>query len=114
MTKPPLGRTRLRAAWILAVVVDALQIGVFPLTIEGAVSPLNDALDLVAMVALVSLLGWHWSFLPSLVAELVPGLDLAPTWTIAVALATRGRSAVPAGSPAPKVINPELLPPEEP
>jgi hypothetical protein len=41
---------------------------------------------------LVALVGWHWAFLPSFVAELVPGLDLVPTWTVAVWLATRGRA----------------------
>jgi hypothetical protein len=35
------------------------------------------------------LLGWHWAFVPSFLAELVPGLDLVPTWTLAVLIATR-------------------------
>jgi hypothetical protein len=34
---------------------------------------------------LIYLLGWHWEFLPSFVAKLVPGVDLVPCWTIAVA-----------------------------
>jgi hypothetical protein len=38
------------------------------------------------------LLGFHWAFLPSFVTEAVPWLNLAPLWTLAVALATRGRS----------------------
>jgi hypothetical protein len=33
---------------------------------------------------LVHLLGWHWEFLPSFFAKLVPGVDLVPFWTIAV------------------------------
>jgi hypothetical protein len=78
-------RSRFRAAIILAVTVDALQIIAFPLLAEGALSPLDDILDLVAAVLLVRLLGWHWEFLPSLVAELVPGVDLIPFWTLAVA-----------------------------
>jgi hypothetical protein len=36
------------------------------------------------MVALIRLTGWHWEFLPSFIAELVPGLDLVPFWTLAV------------------------------
>jgi hypothetical protein len=32
----------------------------------------------------VRLLGWHWEFLPAFAAELVPGVDLVPFWTIAV------------------------------
>ncbi len=43
----------------------------------------------VALV-LMRLLGWHWALLPSLVAEMVPGLNLVPTWTAAVLFITRG------------------------
>ena len=71
-------RSRFRAAMILAVTVDALQIVAFPLFAEGVISPLDDILDLVAAFVLVRLLGWHWEFLPSLLAELVPGVDLIP------------------------------------
>ena len=34
---------------------------------------------------LTYLLGWHWEFLPSFLAKLVPGVDLVPLWTLAVA-----------------------------
>src|ERR1700738_3924119 len=34
---------------------------------------------------MVHLLGWHWEFLPSFFAKLVPGVDLVPFWTMAVA-----------------------------
>ena len=70
---------------ILAIAADALQICVFPLFGEGALSPANDVLDLAVAAALVHLLGWHWEFLPSFAAELVPGVDLVPFWTFAVA-----------------------------
>src|ERR1700746_1111383 len=80
-----LDRRRSRAAMMLAVTGDALQILAFPLFAEGAVSPLDDVLDIAAAVALVRLLGWQWEFLPSLAAELVPGVDLIPFWTLAVA-----------------------------
>lgn len=80
-----LSRSRFRAAVILAVAADALQIVVFPLFAEGGLSPYDDALDLTVAAVLVHLLGWHWEFLPTFVAELVPGLDLVPFWTLAVA-----------------------------
>ena len=38
--------------------------------------------------ALIKLLGFHWALLPTLAAEAVPALDLAPTWTAAVFLLT--------------------------
>jgi len=61
---------------ILAMAADALQIFVFPLFVEGALSPADDVLDLAVAAALVRRLGWHWEFLPAFVAELVPGVDL--------------------------------------
>ena len=74
-----------RAAMMLAIIADALQIVVFPLFVEGALSPADDILDFVIAAVLVRLLGWHWEFLPSFLAKLVPGVDLVPFWTIAVA-----------------------------
>ena len=55
-------------------------------------SPLNDALDLVVGAVLVVLVGWHFAFLPTFVAELVPALNIFPTWTTAVLFVTRGRN----------------------
>jgi hypothetical protein len=77
--------TSFRVAMILAIIADALQIVVFPLFVEGAVSPADDILDLGVGAALVYLLGWNWEFLPSFLAKLVPGVDLVPFWTLAVA-----------------------------
>ena len=76
---------RLRAAMILAVVADVVQLIVFPLFVEGAASPADDVLDLAIGGVLTWLLGWHWEFAPSFLAKLVPGVDLVPLWTLAVA-----------------------------
>ena len=70
---------------IIAIIADALQIILLPLFVEGAESPADDILDLGVGAALVYLLGWHWEFLPSFIAKLVPGVDLVPFWTMAVA-----------------------------
>jgi hypothetical protein len=69
---------------ILAIAADAFQIVVFPLFVEGAPSPLDDILDFGVGAVMVRLLGWHWEFLPSFIAKLVPGVDLVPFWTLAV------------------------------
>ena len=76
---------RFQAALVLAIIADALQIVVFPLFVEGALSPATDMLDFGIAAVLVHLLGWHWEFLPSFLAKLVPGVDLVPFWTFAVA-----------------------------
>jgi len=78
-----------RAAMVLAIVADALQLVVFPLFVEGALSPADDILDLAIAAVMVRLLGWHWEFLPSFLAKLVPGVDLVPFWTLAVLSARR-------------------------
>jgi len=78
-------RTRFRAAMALAIVADVLQLAVFPVFVEGAESPPDDILDFCVAAVLVYLLGWHWEFLPSVLGKLVPGVDLVPFWTMAVA-----------------------------
>jgi hypothetical protein len=76
---------RLRGAMILAIVADLLQLIVFPLFAAGAMSPVDDVFDVGVAGVLSYLLGWHWEFLPSFLVKLMPGVDLVPCWTIAVA-----------------------------
>jgi hypothetical protein len=78
-------RSRFRAAMILAIAADVLQIVVFPVFAEGAFSAADDVLDVAVAAILVPLLGFHWEFLPTFAAKLVPGVDLVPFWTLAVA-----------------------------
>ena len=80
---------------VLAIVADALQVVVFPLFVEGALSPADDILDFGIAAVLVHLLGWHWEFLPSFVAKLVPGVDLVPFWTMSVANVYRKSRKLP-------------------
>ena len=97
------------ARWI-AVAADFLQIIVFPVFAPGAASPWDDALDAFVAVAMVSLLGWHWAFLPTFLAELVPGLDLVPTWTAAAFFVTRGQgSPMPPRAEPPTTIDTEVV-----
>jgi hypothetical protein len=76
---------RFRAAMVLAILADVLQIIIFPLFVDGALSPADDVLDIAIGAMMLRLLGWHWEFLPTFVAKLVPGVDLVPLWTLAVA-----------------------------
>jgi len=78
-----------RTALAIAILADAVQIVFFPMFVEGAFSPLDDLLDIAVAWMLIRLLGWHWAFLPSFVAKVVPGVDLVPTWTMAVLVAAR-------------------------
>lgn len=82
-------------AWGAALLVDAVQIGLLPLT--GTLSTwVNAPLDLAAMGLLWALTGWHWAYLPSLLVELIPFVEVVPSWTVAVWLGTR---STPDGRP---------------
>lgn len=81
---------------------DALQLAALPLFAGGGISPADSVLDVIVGTVLIRLVGWHWAFLPSFLAELVPGFDLFPTWTAAMLFVTHQQ--VTAGEP-------EILPP---
>jgi hypothetical protein len=83
--------SRIWIARLLAIATDVVQIAVFPVFGEGFASPANAVLDVVMCGVMIALLGFHIAFLPALVAELVPALDLFPTWTAAVLFVTRPR-----------------------
>lgn len=70
---------------LVAIAADLLELVVFPLFVEGFESPADDLMDLLIGGVLTWLVGWHWEFAPSFVAKLVPGVDLVPLWTLAVA-----------------------------
>jgi hypothetical protein len=101
-----------RLAWVVAIAADVLQIVAFPLFVEGGMSPADSALDLIVAFVMIRLLGWHWAFLPTAAAKLIPAADLFPTWTAAVWFVTRQRvSASSEASSNPNSKDPEILPP---
>ena len=83
--------TRNKVALAVALSADLLQIIIFPLFGPGFFSPTEDVLDIGVGAALWALLGWHYSFLPALAAESIPGLALVPTWTASAFLAIRSK-----------------------
>lgn len=87
---------RIRAACAFAICTDLIQVG-FPYIFgEGFLSPFDAVLDVAACLALTALVGWHNAFIPAFLIELLPIGDLAPTWTIAAFIATRGsQTSVP-------------------
>lgn len=93
-SQSPLDRARLRLAWAVALVVDGVQIAA-----EATTGPvgwfIGAGLDVVALVLLWRLVGFHWAFLPSFLTEWIPGLNMAPFWSVALGVATRGRTKAP-------------------
>ena len=104
-----------RAAWVVAIVADLVQLVAFPFFGEGVFSPVNDALDVLVSIVLLRLLGWHVALLPALAAELVPVLDLVPTWTLAVAVVSFSRrdrpgdAAIPPRAAGPTASHAEIV-----
>ena len=89
MMKKNVRRFTLVLAFAIAICADAIEIGLMPLFSEGFASPVDDFLDSVVCVMLTLMLGWHFAFMPSFLFKLIPMVDLAPTWTIAVLIASR-------------------------
>ena len=81
---PTVSRSRRRAALALAATSDALQWALFPVTVEGALSPVEIAIDAGTALVLLLVLGFRWRLAFALALELVPGVDLFPTWTAVV------------------------------
>ncbi len=103
---------RFRTAMMLAVLADALQVVVFPLFVAGAASPADDILDFAVGAMMVHLLGWQWEFLPSFLAKLVPGVDLVPFWTMAVANVYRKSKRIAVATEESREQHPELKDPQ--
>jgi hypothetical protein len=79
---------RMVATVICALVADGLQ-WVLPF-----LWPICDG---AMVVAVLVLWGWRWEVLVAVIPELIPGLELAPTWTIFAGYLIMARRG---GSPA--------------
>lgn len=101
-TPTPLSTRRIWLARGLAIAVDGLQIGLLPLFAGGAAEGVGIGVDVVAAALFIWLCGFHVAFLPTAIAEVLPFVDLFPSWTAAVLFATRSRSRAlpPAGDAA--------------
>ena len=84
IAKPPLTYHQKATALIVAGVVDFLQITALPLLGLGYV--LDDLLDVLAAIVLTAICGFKWQFVLAFAFELVPGLDLFPSWTAVILL----------------------------
>ena len=79
---PMLTRSRIKAAYAVAIATDILQFALGP--VGWAFT--DEILDVVALIATTRLLGFHPLLLPTFIIELVPIVDVLPTWTGCVAL----------------------------
>lgn len=113
---PRLSRGRMVAVLFIAATADALQILLLPF----AWTFVESFIDVVAMVFIVALIGFHPLLLPTFVVEVFPVIDALPTWTgcVIAVMALRRRStteiSVSPPPPPPMPIEPPQLPPPSP
>ncbi|HLH55324.1 MAG TPA: hypothetical protein VKY92_17115 [Verrucomicrobiae bacterium] len=75
--RPTLSRTRIVLAMTVAVVTDAVQVGLGPF----GWAFVDEGLDVLAMVLISAIIGFHTLLLPTFIIEFIPGPDMLPTWT---------------------------------
>lgn len=115
LTAPKLTPGRIAAAMTIACVADVLQIALMPVAWTFA----QSAVDVVAMLLAMWVIGFHLLLLPTFIIEFIPGVDMLPTWTACMIAVIALRKREPSGSqtvidvdPAPSTKPPELtLPP---
>ncbi len=78
--RKPLSKGRIVAAFAVAMAADALAIMLGP----AGWAFFDEIVDVLAMGATVWLLGFHPLLLPTFLVELVPFVDMLPTWTACV------------------------------
>jgi hypothetical protein len=72
-----LTRGRIAAALAVAVAADVVPFLLGPLGWTFA----DEVIDVIVMIVVSLLLGFHLLFLPTFVIEVVPVVDALPTWT---------------------------------
>jgi hypothetical protein len=101
---PPLTRQRVRIAYAVAVTVDVLQLFLGPLGWAFA----DEILDVVAMILIWRVIGFHPLLLPTFALEFLPLADMLPTWTGCVAIVVVLRKRQQAVSPPPPAPGPVI------
>lgn len=110
LQKRPLTRMRVVLALSIAVAADAIQFALGPFGWGFA----DQVIDIVAMVVISSVIGFHLLFLPTFVAEFIPGIGMLPTWTGCLLLVLAQRWRQQEGVPPVVTSSPPPVPPSRP
>src|SRR5437660_9482127 len=96
---PVLTRNRVRLAYTVAITADALQFLLLPLSWTFV----EQVIDVIAMILTWRLIGFHPLLLTTFALELIPLVDMLPTWTACVALVVslRKKQQAPPSPPPP-------------
>ena len=108
--KPVLTPLRMWPAFAVAIAADGIQLLLGPL----GWTFFDEITDVVTTIVVSLLLGFHPLLLPTFLVEILPVVDMLPTWTgcVSVVVALRRReqraTAQQAASTPPKVLPPSL------
>jgi hypothetical protein len=109
----PLTGTRIGLAVVVALLIDAVQLGLGPL----GWTFVDEGLDIIGVIVISLLIGFHPLLLPTFVVELFPVVDMLPTWTgcVGAVILLRKRSPTNVPSPVASTASPPSSPkPSEP
>jgi hypothetical protein len=98
---PKLTRTRIILAVAVAITADGLQFFLGPL----GWAIVDQAIDVMALLLTAWAIGFHLLLLPTFVVEIIPVVDMLPTWTACVVAVIALRKREQAAVPPPKVKN---------
>ena len=103
-------RARLRMALAIAILADVLQWCIGPFGWVGA----DQAIDIIAMICTIWLLGFHPLLLPTAVMEFIPVVDWLPSWTgcVLLVIARRKKEETQMGrehDPVAAIVNPPRM-----
>jgi len=80
---------RIIGAFAVAIAADLVQLPLTGVAMSGVgavpAEGMDAAVDVAAALITNFLLGFHWALLPTFMIELIPGVDVLPTWTACVA-----------------------------
>jgi hypothetical protein len=101
LERPPLTRARVRAAYMVAMATDLLQMVLGPF----GWAFVDELLDVAAMILVSRAIGFHAALLPTFALEFLPLTDMLPTWTgcVALVVALRRRQLVTTPAPGPVI-----------
>jgi hypothetical protein len=80
--KPPLTHRQKSMALRIAGIADFVQIMLIPALFPGFIA--DEVIDVVVAILLSAICGFKWQFMVAFLIELIPGLDLLPTWSAVV------------------------------
>lgn len=116
--KTQIAPSNVKKSFAVAAIADAMQLPLYAALFTGVLAVpsevIDTIMDITAMILICRWVGFHWCLLPCFALEFVPGLELFPTWTAAVAFIVAQRKANQPPPPKVTVVDAEVVTPAPP